>query len=469
MKFVRDFPATAKQADFRIDYVYVATAAALFIGFAVGAHVASVIGFDFPLGKAFASFIQTHGHVQLVGWVGLFVIGISLHFIPRLAGVPIAHPKQIDLVLWLITAGLMLRSVANCTVPYLVGSRAFTPVNWLNAVSALLEWVGILLYLKLIIQTVTRVDRTKPRPGLTQVAPFVLMALAGFVIYMSLNLALLVRMVLTESIVVNQAWNELAIQVFIGLVILPVALAFSVRLLPLYLRLPAIEWPVRRLALLYLGGFCLQVLFVIPSVAGIQSAVPASLSHIGAILKGSVILWFIWKLDLLTRRRDPWTVNRVQQPGPERRPTRPGLPDYGEFGRFERLVYAAYIWLILGAFSEIASSVSFLIGHPWVHSSDSLRHIYLVGFITQLIFGMSVRMIPGFMKKKQVASPRLVDATFWLGNAAAVFRVVPLLLPMAVFDAYPSMVPLAQAAFGSSGVLALLAILCLTINLWRTA
>ena len=58
----------------------------------------------------------------------------------------------------------------------------------------------------------------------------------------------------------------------------------------------------------------------------------------------------------------PLTVNRVQQPGPERRPTRPGLPDYGEFGRFERLVYAAYIWLILGAFFEIASSLSFLIG-----------------------------------------------------------------------------------------------------------
>ena len=167
MAVVRDFPAVAKQADFRIDYVYVATAAALFIGFALGAHVASVIGFDFPLGKGFSSFIQTHGHVQLVGWVGLFIIGISLHFIPRLAGVPIARSKQIDLVLWLITAGLMLRSLAHCAVPYLVGSRAFTPVNWLNAVSALLEWIGILLYLKLIVQTVSRVDLTKPRPGLT--------------------------------------------------------------------------------------------------------------------------------------------------------------------------------------------------------------------------------------------------------------------------------------------------------------
>jgi hypothetical protein len=77
-------------------------------------------------------------------------------------------------------------------------------------------------------------------------------------------------------------------------------------------------------------------------------------------------------------------------------------------------------------------------------------------------------MIPGFMGKKKVASPKLVGATFWLGNAATIFRVTPLVLPLALFDMMPSLVPIAQAAFAFSGILGLLAIFCLTINLWKT-
>jgi hypothetical protein len=34
---------------------------------------------------------------------------------------------------------------------------------------------------------------------------------------------------------------------------------------------------------------------------------------------------------------------------------RPGLPDYGEFGRFEWLLYAAYVWLIVAACGERVS------------------------------------------------------------------------------------------------------------------
>jgi hypothetical protein len=43
----------------------------------------------------------------------------------------------------------------------------------------------------------------------------------------------------------DQGWNAFAVQVFLGLVLLPVALAFSVRTLPLYLRLAVPDWPVR--------------------------------------------------------------------------------------------------------------------------------------------------------------------------------------------------------------------------------
>jgi hypothetical protein len=101
-------------------------------------------------------------------------------------------------------------------------------------------------------------------------------------------------------------------------------------------------------------------------------------------------------------------------------------------------------------------------------STDAIRHVYLVGFITLLILGMAVRMIPGFIQK-QLASARLVDFTFWLGNLAVIGRVLPLLVPAFFFEKISFAVSMSQAFFALSGMLGLAAICCLAVNLRRTA
>ena len=78
----------AKQAEFQVSYVWMALAVAIFGGFALAGHLAFLIGFNQSLGDGFASHIQIHGHLQLVGWAGLFIIGISLHFIPTFIKCP---------------------------------------------------------------------------------------------------------------------------------------------------------------------------------------------------------------------------------------------------------------------------------------------------------------------------------------------------------------------------------------------
>ncbi len=114
---MRSLPAISdtktRQVKFRIGYIWVALATAICAGFAIGAHLSFVIGYDFSLGEGFYSFIQTHGHVQLVGWAGLFIIGVSLHLIPRLASVPLTHPHWIPRILWLMTTGLLLRAIGH--------------------------------------------------------------------------------------------------------------------------------------------------------------------------------------------------------------------------------------------------------------------------------------------------------------------------------------------------------------------
>jgi hypothetical protein len=155
--------------------------------------------------------------------------------------------------------------------------------------------------------------------------------------------------------------------------------------------------------------------------------------------------------------------------GSDRRPTRPGLPDYGEFGRFEWLIYAAYVWLVVAACGELTSGITGLLGRPsWVEPSI-IRHLYLLGFITHLILGMTVRMLPGFMKKRRIASLRLVETTFWLGNAAMVCRVLVFLIPLELGQLWPSLMTLARWALGLSGLLGWAGVACLAVNLWMTA
>ncbi len=455
-------------ATFALDFIWVALATAIFIGFAIGAHLSFVIGFDFPLGKGFYSFIQTHGHLQLVGWAGMFIMGISLHFLPRLASVPIAQPQWLNRIVGLMAAGFVLRSVCHSFAPYLTESPSFAFVSWLVVASGALELCGVIVYLALLVNIFRQVDKATMSDGQRAVAPFFLMMLVGWLLYASLNFALLLHMALTRNVVVAQGWNEFAIEAFIGLVLMPVAFAFSLRMFPLYLRLPAPHWPVQRLAIVYLLAIGLQLLPSLPPFLNEAEQASRTLVSLGKILGGGVIVYFVWKLDVLTRRQAPWTVFRIFQPGPERRPTRPGLPDYGEFGRFDWLVYAAYVWLVLGALFEIIAGAAVLFSFDLLHSQDASRHTYLLGFVTLLILGMAVRMIPGFVGKKQVAVPMLVSATFWLGNSAAVFRVLPLIMPMALFEAFPVAVQIAQTLFALSGALGLLAIVCLAFNLWKT-
>ncbi len=457
-----------QHAEFHSGFIWAALTTAIVAGFAIGAYLAFVIGYGFPMGQGFYSLIQTHGHVQLVGWAGLFIMGISLHFIPRLASFPLPHPQWIDRILWLMATGLFLRAVGQTVLPFLARSPMFVLLSWLVVASGALEWCGILLYVSLLIATMRRSDKASMLPALRSVRPYLGMMMVGWVFYACLNLLLLLHMALRSNTVVDPAWNEFAVQIFIGLVLLPVAFALSVRLFPLYLALAAPDWPVRGTASAYLLSVSLQVAPTAPPLTGLADETARSLVGLGSLLKGGIILWFVWQLDLLTRRRPIGRHARFLQTGPDRPLTRPGLPDYGEFGPFERLVYAAYTWLVLAAFVELLRGGAALLGYPIPIGTDAVRHMYLLGFITHLIFGSSVRMLPGFLKRKRVASTALVDATFWLGSTAAVCRVVPLLLPSWFFDALPASAVLAQTAFAVSGMIGWGAVLCLATNLWLT-
>ena len=99
----------------------------------------------------------------------------------------------------------------------------------------------------------------------------------------------------------------------------------------------------------------------------------------GLCLKGGALLYFTWQLDLHLLRRLPWTVSRLGKPGPERRPTRPGLPDYGEFGSFELPLFGAYTGLAIAASLEFVTGLFGIAGWTSFADPDAIRHTYLGG------------------------------------------------------------------------------------------
>ncbi len=175
----------------------------------------------------------------------------------------------------------------------------------------------------------------------------------------------------------------------------------------------------------------------------------------------------MWKLDVLFRRRPPWTAGQIAQPSRGDRPTRPGLPDHGEFGHFERLLYLAYGWLIVAAILEVLIGIFRVVGAPDPIDADALRHIYLAGFVSSLLIGMAPRMIPGFVHQRAVAFPVLVGVTFWLWALASAMRILPLLLDP-FLPATERVAHLSAISFGISGVIGWCAVAALAVNVLVT-
>jgi hypothetical protein len=57
--------------------------------------------------------VNAHGHAQIFGWVGLFVMGFAYQAFPRFKHAELAWPRLARASLWLMLAGLVGRSVCE--------------------------------------------------------------------------------------------------------------------------------------------------------------------------------------------------------------------------------------------------------------------------------------------------------------------------------------------------------------------
>ena len=464
-----------------IPFIYAALSMALTAGFGYGAFLVAALALGMTPGVWYSALVQAHGHAQLFGWVGLFVLGMGMYFLPRLRGTKLKGTVRLPYAFGSLVAGIVLRSVIQ-PLAGIVGTNEFLRALFLF--SAILEMGGMVLIVSMLVQT-ERAERTltKDAPAYP-VEPLAQLAFISLALAFLFNLLGVWNVVSQVKNVLAPRYDQLIIHLILYGVALPMTFVFAIRNLPLFMRLavpPRGIW--RTLTIFYVLGLVLRVSPYLIAIVDdallltgrllranfINVVVFDALAVVGIILLNVCILFFVLQMDLLRRRSDaPPRRAKFEsrfadaalsaRPDPLRKPLRANFPDNGEYGRFEWLIYSAFAWLVL------ASVLDLLRALPGVRETfsipqDAARHALMVGFLTLLIFGMAVRMTPGFSGKRALADPDLVMWLVVLGNVAAFLRVAPTFFPQSEF---------ALLLWGLSGFVGWCAVLVLALVLWRT-
>ena len=433
-------PAPGDQQPFRLvaPFLRLALVISLSAGFGLGAVLALALAGGVPLGPWWPALVQAHGRAQLIGFVGLFILAIGLHFLPRLRGAPLAAPTSARLGLLALGVGAVLQAVSQ---PLLATGLPFAAVDRGGlALGGLLEWLGASLIVATLGLTLRRGPPLSWRGGLTAILPFLLFGFAMLWLALLAGAVLSIQVALTHS----QAYPTMADSALVdGLLFgfaLPITAAVSARLLPIYFGVEVIA-PLP-LLLTFVTLACGTLLRVGADLTGQAGALGLS-----NVLLGLCCLAFPLLSGVpLGRRR---AIRRADPPAMVRAFRYPNL-----------LIRSAFAWLLLAGALFLAAGLASFWGQASDIPSDVLRHAVTAGYLTLLIMGVGARLIPGFARARLRPAPRLLVVCL-AGNLAALLRVLP---PLAT--ALGATSPAWNIAFGLSGICALLAVGLFASHLW---
>lgn len=422
-----DATASGAQQPFRLvaPFLRLAFVISLGAGFGVGAVLAISQAWGVPLGAWWTALVQVHGRAQLVGFVGLFILAVGLRFLPRLRGAPLVSARSAQYGLLAIGTGVLLQAFSQ---PLL--ALASTPASGLARVGlvlgGVLAWLGSTLIVAALARTLRHGPPLSWRGGLMSILPSLILGFATLWLTLLAGAALCVQAALAFAPAFPAPTDRALTDALLFEFALPVSVAVSVRLLP-------ITFGVELVAPAPLALFAILSSSVVLRVAG-------DLTGQDWPLAAANLLMGLFGLGFPLLASVPLGLRR-----PLRRADSPALAQASRLPN--ALIRSAYVWLLLAGALALIGGLSRLLGNPVRLSEDALRHAVTAGYLTLLILGMGARLIPGFARQRPVPQLRLVVVA---GNLAALFRVLP---------------PLA-AAFGLSGLCALLAVGRFTQYVW---
>jgi hypothetical protein len=372
----------------------------LSLGAVWGAYLLLRIAFNKDFHAADLHDINAHGHAQIFGWVGLFVMGFAYQAFPRFKHTSLSHPRLALATLVLMLAGILGRSVCEP----LAGT--WPKLAEVAVAASRLEIVAVGLFVGIILAT----WHASGKP-LAHYDWYILSAFAWFMaqsVYESAYLAATFAAPSEELVPLVARWQgalrEMQIHGFALLIILGV----SQRLFAHFYGFSA---PSRRLSLVALG--CLNA-----AVLG---------EVLGLILLRDGVEWVVlWYSSVLLLAGTTVVLVRswhIFRPAPES-------------DRSLKFLRAAYVWLFVSLAMLVLMPVyqyglvrwlapETFAAHP--HFSHpfygAVRHAITVGFISLMIVGVAAKVVPtlGGVDVRRLSR---LWGPFLLINAGCALRVV---------------------------------------------
>jgi uncharacterized protein involved in response to NO len=347
-------------------------------------------------GEAWLAMVQTHGHVQIFGFVLLFVMGIALHILPRFKSQAPPSRALMLATYWTTLSGVFLRASAQ---PH---GQGF--LRWMLGASAILELAGIVLFAGIVAAVFWRArDRREPYDRFIESATAWLVALGGINAYLTLRAALRGERVLNAA--GDAALLEAAIYGFVVLFVLGV----SYRALPFFLSLRASYGWLRD------AGLAAVVVALPLRVAAVWAP---QFGRYGWTVRTDQLSTFVLAIGVAAAAV---ALRVFESPAPDR-------PEVGSPPAFRQMVQTAYAWLLVGVALDVYWRLRELEGGftPF-YAAGAIRHAFLLGFATMMIMAMAYRTAPVF-SGRALRWPAAVPASFLMVALAAVLRVMPVAL-----------------------------------------
>lgn len=321
-----------------------------------------------------AAWIQAHGHAQIFGWIGTFILGIGLYSLQKMQR-SAPSPLSRGWTCWALwSAGVLLRWVTNI---YAWHWRLLLPL------SALLEVLAFLLFQR----SVRRHRRPEFENRLEAWILFVRASALGFLLALLGNAALAFAAALrnTGPAFSHELDQRLLVLSTWGFVVLAIW-GFNAKWLPVFIGLRASS--TNGLT----AGLVVDMLGVAAAMLGAMR-ISALLLLIGATA-------MILSLRIFESPLHPPKILNV----------------HSSFPVFVRL---AYVWLGIAALLTVWATGADRAGGIWGAS----RHALTVGFIAAMVFAIGQRVLPAFCGMKILFSPALMLWSLLLLNAGCLLRV----------------------------------------------
>jgi len=357
-----------------------------------GAWLLWKIGLSGSFTSASIYHVNAHGHAQIFGWVGLFIMGFAYQAFPRMWHTELVAPRLAVLTFSAMCAGLASRTLG-------MALAASGPWALFAAMGGgLLEAAAILTFAAQILITFRR-SRAKWQPYLGFVSAalgwFVLMSLASAAHTWNTMAAATPEELLWQVATYQAPLRDVQIH---GLALFMI-LGVSIRMLPALFGVPSV--PDRRawiaLGLLLAAVTGEAVSFLLHRHTGEQAWAAALMLAWALLVVGVALVALPWRL---------W---------------RP-LPVADRSGKFVR---SAYGWLAVSLAMLLLLPVYLRAsGMPFSHAYyGAIRHAVTVGFISLMIMGIAAKVVPTL---NGVDPHRLsaLGGPFLLVNTGCFLRVV---------------------------------------------